>query len=457
MNKKEEWSLIAKRDNVPLLPVWYKFEILAGQQAIKLYSTGVPGLQVWNKREYVCYFRTDEYRKAAEYVTQLLLSKKAYAHIKKLEQACKTAKHAASQATNISQLSDKQLINLHTKIIGMYKEMFLYGFITWCTQAIHSKALEILRKRRISGLETALSILIQPDKETPTTQRAKEISRLAKKYGKDPAKSQQLNKDIKAFIEKWGWVGYDYAGPLITTKEVLDEIRNTEAPKPAASKQKILSKLSKSEQQIFNVLSLIAYTKDLRNTSDDYVHFQLDKLYRELAKRHNCSSQDVRYLLPAELTKFIVNKKDVKLRQRFLLAYTWPLNSEFYTGVKARTLFSQSIQAESASKTTKILNGMAACAGKANGIARIIRKFPDLKKVKKGDILVASMTSPRYTGAIARAAAIITDEGGITSHAAIIAREMQKPCIIGTRIATKALKDGDLVEVDANKGIVRIL
>ena len=59
--------------------------------------------------------------------------------------------------------------------------------------------------------------------------------------------------------------------------------------------------------------------------------------------------------------------------------------------------------------------------------------------------------------AMEKAAAFVTDEGGITCHAAIVAREMKKPCIIGTKIATKVLKDGDLVEVDAEKGIVRIL
>jgi pyruvate,water dikinase len=56
-----------------------------------------------------------------------------------------------------------------------------------------------------------------------------------------------------------------------------------------------------------------------------------------------------------------------------------------------------------------------------------------------------------------KAAAFVTDEGGLTCHAAIVAREMKKPCIIGTKIATKVLKDGDMVEVDANKGIVKIL
>jgi pyruvate,water dikinase len=80
-----------------------------------------------------------------------------------------------------------------------------------------------------------------------------------------------------------------------------------------------------------------------------------------------------------------------------------------------------------------------------------------MNKVQKGDILVTSMTTPDYVPAMERAAAFITDEGGLSCHAAIVAREMKKPCIIGTKIATKVLKDGDIVEVDANQGIVKKL
>ncbi|NCF75260.1 MAG: hypothetical protein GWO87_02115 [Xanthomonadaceae bacterium] len=67
------------------------------------------------------------------------------------------------------------------------------------------------------------------------------------------------------------------------------------------------------------------------------------------------------------------------------------------------------------------------------------------------------MTSPDYIAGIKKASVIITDEGGLTCHAAIVSRELNKTCVIGTKIATKVLKDGDLIEVDANKGVVKIL
>jgi Phosphoenolpyruvate synthase/pyruvate phosphate dikinase len=80
-----------------------------------------------------------------------------------------------------------------------------------------------------------------------------------------------------------------------------------------------------------------------------------------------------------------------------------------------------------------------------------------LRKMHKGAIVVTEMTRPNIIQACRNSGAIITDEGGIASHAAIISREFKKPCIVGTRVATSSLKDGDLVEVDADRGIVRIL
>jgi len=66
------------------------------------------------------------------------------------------------------------------------------------------------------------------------------------------------------------------------------------------------------------------------------------------------------------------------------------------------------------------------------------------------------MTSPDFIIAMRKAAAIVTDEGGMTSHAAIVSRELKIPCIVGTKIATKVLKDGDMIQVDAETGVVKI-
>lgn len=103
------------------------------------------------------------------------------------------------------------------------------------------------------------------------------------------------------------------------------------------------------------------------------------------------------------------------------------------------------------------ISGTAASLGKATGTVRIITRVADLQKIQSGDVLVSTMTSPKYITAIKKVVAIITDEGGIVSHAAIIARELGIPCIVGTKIATKRLKSGDNVEVDATNGVVKLL
>ena len=106
--------------------------------------------------------------------------------------------------------------------------------------------------------------------------------------------------------------------------------------------------------------------------------------------------------------------------------------------------------------SSKTIKGQVAVKGKARGVVRIIKRKDQLGVVSKGDIIVSPMTTPDFAPAMKKASAIITDEGGLTCHAAIVSREMKKPCIIGTKIATQVLKDGDLVEVDAEKGVVKI-
>ncbi len=103
------------------------------------------------------------------------------------------------------------------------------------------------------------------------------------------------------------------------------------------------------------------------------------------------------------------------------------------------------------------LKGVIAFKGVVRGIAKIVKVAHEIGKVNEGDIIIAPTTAPSFIFGMKRAAAFVTEEGGITSHAAIVAREMKKPCIIGTKVATRVFKDGDMVEVDAEKGIVRIV
>lgn len=101
-----------------------------------------------------------------------------------------------------------------------------------------------------------------------------------------------------------------------------------------------------------------------------------------------------------------------------------------------------------------LLKGLAASPGVASGKVKIVKDASELSKVGEGDVLVATMTNPDYVPAMKKASAIVTDEGGLTSHAAIVSREMMIPAIVGTDKATELLKDGDEITVNGSKGEV---
>ena len=99
-----------------------------------------------------------------------------------------------------------------------------------------------------------------------------------------------------------------------------------------------------------------------------------------------------------------------------------------------------------------ILKGLAASPGIASGTVKIIKNLEDLEKIKTGDILVTSMTNPDMVVTMQKSSGIITDEGGMTAHAAIVSREMGIPAVVGTREATQKLKNGQSVTIDGYTG-----
>lgn len=106
-------------------------------------------------------------------------------------------------------------------------------------------------------------------------------------------------------------------------------------------------------------------------------------------------------------------------------------------------------------KTIKEVKGLGVSQGLARGRVRLITDLSQLRDCKKDDVLVTTMTRPQYNTFIKKVKAIVTDEGGLLCHASMLAREFGMPCVVGTKNATKLLKNGDLIEVNADKGTVR--
>ena len=122
--------------------------------------------------------------------------------------------------------------------------------------------------------------------------------------------------------------------------------------------------------------------------------------------------------------------------------------------VQSRPITTKVKKEEKEIKGKSILSGLAASPGIASGKVRIIHNLEDLTKVRKGDILVTEMTNPDMVISMQKASGIITNEGGLTSHAAIVSREMGIPAVVGTDNATKTLKEGQEVTVDGFKGLI---
>lgn len=122
--------------------------------------------------------------------------------------------------------------------------------------------------------------------------------------------------------------------------------------------------------------------------------------------------------------------------------------------VQTRPVTTKAKTSEGEMTGVKILQGMGASPGIATGKVKIVKNISEIGKIEEGDILVTTMTSPDLVPKMSKSAAIITDLGGATSHAAIVSREMGLPAIVGTGNGTTILKDGQIVTVDAYAGIV---
>jgi phosphoenolpyruvate synthase/pyruvate phosphate dikinase len=215
-------------------------------------------------------------------------------------------------------------------------------------------------------------------------------------------------------------------------------------------------------QKFFRLIGLLTWIRLTSRNTFALSHHASRNLFKEIGRRNNLTAEDVKWLLPSETKKLIFTgqlpsaKKinDRKLASVFLFRDGKYL---FFDGKKADIFIKREVEKPFIISKLGFIKGMVANLGFACGAVKLILSQKDITKMRKGDILVARMTTPEIVPAAQLAAAIVTDEGGITCHAAIIARELKKPCIIGTKIATQVLKDGDLVEVDANKGIIKII
>ncbi|MFH0829461.1 MAG: PEP-utilizing enzyme [Candidatus Kerfeldbacteria bacterium] len=289
----------------------------------------------------------------------------------------------------------------------------------------------------------------------------------------------ELRTLILTHYEKWRWVPYTYIGPTYTIDHYLEEWSNMLRKKAdirkrlrelerypmivKAKKQKLIRELSidRATQRLFAIASEIVFIKGYRKDVLYYGCFVLERIHRELMRRFHLSLKQIRFMTDREVVKLMRHgsfpKRVLDERAKFCVYRQRNLQGTMLTGITARRLLASLTIEEETVRDVNVLSGTPACPGSAKGIVRIINVPGDMDKMRKGDIMVSHTTFPALVPAMKKASAIVTDDGGITCHAAIVSRELGTPCVVGTKIATKILKDGDIVEVDATNGTVRKL
>jgi len=263
------------------------------------------------------------------------------------------------------------------------------------------------------------------------------------------------DKDIKSFVKKWEWVGtHFFMGQGLTKKKVINELKHRQKKKKES--KYIIPDYFKTAVDIG---AKMAFYRSYIIEQIDRVAYGYWPIIKELGKDNGLTWNEIVLLNHYEIIE-LQNKKRLPCNFKQRKNGFGTINSIGPIKVIIGEELKKSIEEceEKIDSNIVEFKGMVACrAKKLKGIVKIVEESKNISKINKGDILVANETTPDYIIGMKMARAIITNQGGITSHAAIVSRELNIPCIIGTKIATKVLKDGDLVEVDANKGIVKIL
>ncbi len=244
------------------------------------------------------------------------------------------------------------------------------------------------------------------------------------------------------------------------------ELKNLESYTPLRNKaiHEIAQKyhLSKKDLQIFIDFGLAL---DGRNEAEYIVSFggfYLLLMYKEFARRLNVSVDELRMIFEKEVVYCLLNKISPKLLiKKKGKTIAWGYNQKLtkrvnFSESESEELFvyAEKLHKDNEKNTEGVNKGICASPGIVIGKAKIVSNPSENNKVEEGEILITHATTVDYLPSMKKAGAVVTEVGGLTCHAAVVSREFNIPCIVSFRDAMTLFKDGDLIEVDANKGLI---
>lgn len=298
-------------------------------------------------------------------------------------------------------------------------------------------------------------------------------------------KGDDINKLIDEHVQKYSWIKgpVEFDDTSFTREDYLERLENLLGTNIEEKIENINNVRKENDIQYQRILEQYEFTSKveklikairdfifLRTYTTEYsdrLFFEgRHSIFKEISKRTNIPDQDLIMLDDKEILDILSNQgimsKEIKTgleNRKKGFAMIW-INGKVQTVFGDESLELQNEIAgvyktsgnEGDIVDSNVISGNIANRGKVKGIARVLTTYKDIYKVQKGDIIVATMTTPDYVSAMEKAAGFITDEGGITCHAAILSREFNVPCIVGTVNATKEIKDGEMIELDAYSG-----
>ncbi len=466
----------------------------------------------FNKSDSRMIYIRKEFDQEAEYLTNKIIKNSDWALKKQREIIDYTTKSIQfckkTLKSNLKKYSDKELIKIHDEIdrlrtithgigasitwhVDADKERFSKYLIKYIDNHIKKNKIDLKLAETFSILTTPTISTLEEKEETTLLQITKEIKQSQKtknlfiredikEIGNKLAKTnEELYRKIKNLHNNYCWLTYQYLGPPKSLGEYLQQIKTLleenvninnlfnaikKRSKDVKLQQiKLFKKLNldNKHKKLFQVASNCVHIKGYRKSALFLSMYTMEKFFKEMGKRLGLSLNQLRQLFPWEIKDALLKKSftanQLNDRYNFGLIYLDGKKLEIHTGKKAKDIINNLNLEKIKKEEINELSGTCACPGKIKGVVKIINIPQDMEKMNKDDILISITTNPNLVPAMKKAAAIITDAGGLTCHAAIVSRELKIPCVVGTKIATKVLKDGDLVEVDADRGIVRII
>ncbi|MEI6588262.1 MAG: PEP/pyruvate-binding domain-containing protein, partial [Candidatus Moraniibacteriota bacterium] len=334
-----------------------------------------------------------------------------------------------------------------------------------------------------SKIPATIATITYPEKHTPLFQSQIDLLTIGKSIQEKIISKKEIAKDLDQWLENYQHIPVNFCEEPWTQKEAKKQLQDMLAENcheklmafqkshrdRTRKKWKIVKEINNEKISILaDVIARGTYLNEYRKNIFSKISFEYRGAFKEIARKGGSNNwRDVFYLTPEETISLLEGEKlsirKIVKERKTIAIYTNLEGSRVVVDKKSTKDLVDYVQVVHGScgsdkfNEQDMLEGFSANAGKVQGIVRVIISSKDFNKFKAGNILVAPMTSVDFVPLMEKAAAFVTNEGGITSHASIVAREMNKPCLIGTKIATQVLHDGDFVEVDANKGIVRIL